>query len=384
MKSYLQLHSRRDSYLPLIANYASHSHNRRSLYHTIIIIVSVALNVCFLYHYFNHPKLPPPLRNPLNHYQSLNPFPLVTDDVLSTSLAPQFFNPDEHAVVTTLYTDAFAPAVATLGHSLRKADVSARLILLYLPEKVSPSALCVATSSGFIPQPVSRIPPPKNGDGAHPHFLDQFTKLTLWKLDQQGIKSLVYLDADTLVRRNFDELFALPFNFAAVPDVYTDHNGYILGFNAGVLFIRTSTTVFNQMVSKIEHADFPLLEAEQSYLNHYFGAEVVRLPYAYNGNLAIKRRSPEMWKNTTEERRIVHFTWPKPFLQGDYERVPWYNLEEKVMEVSTWEDGLWKEEMLWWGDMFKEMKHIYRSTLKQCFRQPKSKQVASATSPTTS
>lgn len=309
-----------------------------------------------------------------------NTFPLVNDDV--PSLSPQYFNPEGHAVVTTLYTDAFAPAVANLGHSLRKANVTARLILFYLPEKVSPSALCVATSSGFIPQQVSRIPPPTstNGKGVHPHFLDQFTKLTLWKLDQQGVQSLVYLDADTLVRRNFDELFTLPFNFAAVPDVYTDHNGFILNFNAGVLFIRPSTTVFNQMVSKIQHADFPLLEAEQSYLNHYFSAEVVRLPYAYNGNLAMKQRSPGMWKNTTEERRIVHFTWPKPFLQGDYERVPWYNLEERVLEVSTWENGLWKEEMMWWGDMFREMKHVYRADLKKCFKHSKSKTTPSATS----
>lgn len=306
---------------------------------------------------------------------------MVNNDVVSASLQPQTYDPNEHAVVTTLYTDAFAPAVATLGHSLRKANVTARLVLFYLPEKVSPSALCVATSSGFIAQQVSRIPPPNNGDGAHPHFLDQFTKLTLWKLDQQGIKSLVYLDADTLVRRNFDELFTLPFNFAAVPDVYTDQNGFILGFNAGVLFLRPSTTIFKQMISKIEQADFPHLEAEQSYLNHYFGAEAVRLPYAYNGNLAIKRRSLGMWKNTTEERRIVHFTWPKPFLQGDYERVPWYNLEERVMEVSTWEDGYYKEEMLWWGDMFKEMKHIYKADLKKCFKHSKSRDDGAA-SPT--
>jgi hypothetical protein len=47
-------------------------------------------------------------------------------------------------------------------------------------------------------------------------------KLRLWTLDQIGIKSAVYLDGDTLVKRNFDELPALPFEFAASPDVYLD------------------------------------------------------------------------------------------------------------------------------------------------------------------
>ncbi|CAL1711423.1 unnamed protein product [Somion occarium] len=360
MKTYLL--PRREAYLPLVAGYASHPHNRRTLYNALIIP-------------------PPPLRqNPLDHYQGLNTFPLVNQDTLSKSLSSRTFNPEEHAVVTTLYTDAFAPAVATLGHSLRKANTSARLILLYLPEKVSPSALCVATSSGFVAQPVARIPPPNNGEGAHPHFLDQFTKLTLWKLDQQGIKSLVYLDADTLVRRNFDELFTFPFNFGAVPDVYLDDNGFILGFNAGVLFLRPSTTVFNQMVSQIATADFPHLEAEQSFLNHYFGAEAVRLPYAYNGNLAIKQRAPEMWNRTAHERRIVHFTLAKPFLMGDYERVPWYELEERVVEVAGYEDGAYKEETMWWGEMFKEMKHTYAKQLHKCFRHSSSRFSASSTS----
>ena len=51
------------------------------------------------------------------------------------------------------------------------------------------------------------------------------------------------------------------------------------------------------------------------------------------------------------------------------------------MEVSTWEDGYYKEEMLWWGDMFKEMKHIYKADLKKCFKHSKSRDDGAA-SPT--
>ena len=48
------------------------------------------------------------------------------------------------------------------------------------------------------------------------------------------------------------------------------------------------------MVFKLESTDFKLKDAGQSYSNHRSGAESVRLPYVYGGNLAIKERSPEM------------------------------------------------------------------------------------------
>jgi len=48
-------------------------------------------------------------------------------------------------------------------------------------------------------------------------------------------------------------------------------------------------------------------------LNHYFGAQAVRLPYAYGGNLAIKERSPEMWEAMQKDMRIIHYTLGKPF-----------------------------------------------------------------------
>ena len=43
-------------------------------------------------------------------------------------------------------------------------------------------------------------------------------------------------------------------------------------------------------MSKLESTDFGLKDPEQSYLNGYVGAESVRLPYAYVGNIAIKER----------------------------------------------------------------------------------------------
>jgi hypothetical protein len=66
------------------------------------------------------------------------------------------------------------------------------------------------------------IPPPHNGE-IGPRFADQYTKQYLWSLDTIfGVRRVVYLEADMLVRRNFDKLFDLPFPFAAVQLLITN------------------------------------------------------------------------------------------------------------------------------------------------------------------
>lgn len=274
--------------------------------------------------------------------------------------------------MTSLYTDSYATAIATLGHSLNRVNSTASRLLFYLPEKVSPRALCIATSTGFTPRAIVRIPPPHGGEGVYAHFLDQYSKLTIWTLADAGVKGAVYLDADTLVLRNFDELFGLPYNFAAVPDVYVDGMGFSLGFNAGVLFLRPSRAVFGDMLAKIETASYNMHEAEQSFLNHYYGAEALRLPYAYNANLAIKKRKPELWADVKKEARVVHYTLVKPFLKE------MDNSGKTVVEVRRMETnvqakldafgGLFREELLEWVAIWKETRRTYADAFTQCSR----------------
>ena len=133
-------------------------------------------------------------------------------------------------------------------------------------------------------------------------------KPSIRTLDQIGTKTAVYLDADTIVRRTFGELWNLLSKFGAVPDICVDDSEFMVGFNAWILFFHPSTRIFKDMVSKLESTDFGLKDMEQSYSNHHFGAESVRLPYVYGGNLAIKERSPEMWKMMRSGMRIVHGT----------------------------------------------------------------------------
>jgi len=276
--------------------------------------------------------------------------------------------PDEKAIVTSLYTDAYGVAVSALGYSISKTSTSARKIAIYLPEKVSNYTLCRVESAGWELLPVKYIPPPDGGKDVFWRFLDQYTKLRIWTLDQAptSLKSIVYLDADTLVKRAFDELFDIPFVFSASPDVYLDNRGFTIGFNAGVLAIKPDSKVFDDMLTKIYRDDYKHNEAEQGFLNLYYGQQVVRLPHVYNGNLAIKSKSRQYWAAIQDQMRIVHFTLTKPFdvlprCGGVNETCTpgeiWDTERHKsFLETAKMDrDGNYKEEIEWWGSVYDEM-----------------------------
>ena len=122
------------------------------------------------------------------------------------------------------------------------------------------------------------------------------------------------------------------------------------------------------MLSQLSSASYPSHEAEQSFLNHYFGAEAARLPYSYNYNLAMKKRGPLLWDTLWDEARIVHFTFVKPFLaSGEYVGVPWQDMDIHVKKQAVERaDGMFQKEITWWGDMFADMKEVYAVELKNC------------------
>ena len=76
--------------------------------------------------------------------------------------------------------------------------------------------------------------------GMHRYFLDQYSKLNLWAIDQHGYCAVVYLDADMLVLRNFDELFRFPLPFAAAPGMWTGRPrlAHTVEFSASVMPLR--------------------------------------------------------------------------------------------------------------------------------------------------
>ena len=149
--------------------------------------------------------------------------------------------------------------------------------------------------------------PPHRGNGTHLTFVDQYTKLTIWTLGQISVKTAVYLDADTTVRRNFDELWNLPFEFGAVSDIWV--HSWLQRQDPVLPPLDRDLRGYGAQVGddgfQTEKRGAVLLEPP-------LWAESVRPPYAHGRNLAIRERSPEMWKAMQSDMRIVHYTAVEP------------------------------------------------------------------------
>ncbi|KAA1470683.1 nucleotide-diphospho-sugar transferase [Dentipellis sp. KUC8613] len=330
------------------------------------VLLNIILGLAWRRHHIHHNF------SPLDDYQILKEdYNLITPS-----------DPNATAIVSSLYNELYLFPVLTLGHSISQhygndtspSAPSPRRLLLYIPGRISSRSLCLARAVGWTPHPVSFIPPPHNGADVFYRFVDQYTKLALWTLDQIGIERVVYLDGDTLVRQRFDELFALPFSLAAVPDAWP--KGFKLDFNAGVLALQTSTKVFDNMIARMDGAQYPLRMAEQAYLNLYFGAETVKLPYVYNANLVIKLRSPRLWHFMSKAMRVVHYTMPKPFPldpalgptgEGSLEDAR-VKVREAIDDAKSIHGGLYKEEIGWWEDAWREMESDRRHDIQICER----------------
>jgi glycogenin glucosyltransferase len=118
-----------------------------------------------------------------------------------------------------------------------------------------------------------------------------FTKLHAWRLTEY--EKAVFLDADTLVLQNVDELFDRP-EISAAPDIGKDFIliliQFVLGwpdyFNSGVFVFKPSLETYRQLVQfGIEEGSFD--GGDQGLLNKWFknwreSDASHRLPFTYN------------------------------------------------------------------------------------------------------
>lgn len=105
-----------------------------------------------------------------------------------------------------------------------------------------------------------------------------FTKLHCWRLTQ--FEKCVFLDADTLVLRNCDELFERE-ELSAAPDI-----GWPDCFNSGVYVYTPNMETFSSLVQyAVTHGSFD--GGDQGLLNSYFSDWAHKdiqkhLPFIYN------------------------------------------------------------------------------------------------------
>ncbi|XP_061222505.1 glycogenin-2 isoform X1 [Neopsephotus bourkii] len=250
----------------------------------------------------------------------------------------------DQAFVTLATNDVYCQGALVLGQSLRNHRTSRKLAVLVTPEVSSGlrSVLCNVFDE------VIEVNMLNSADSVHlalmqrPELGVTFTKLHCWTLTHYS--KCVFMDADTLVLCNVDELFDRE-EFSAAPD-----SGWPDCFNSGVFVFRPSLKTYNLLLQfAAEHGSFD--GGDQGLLNSFFSnwatADIGKhLPFLYNLSSSAVYTYVPAFNHFGRDAKVVHFLGA---------RKPWnhkYNLQtKKVMQDGTTDGSLHQLSFLslWWN-----------------------------------
>ncbi|XP_019960610.1 glycogenin-1-like isoform X2 [Paralichthys olivaceus] len=211
----------------------------------------------------------------------------------------------DQAFVTLATNDSYARGAMVLGQSLRKHNTTKKLVVLIGPHVAEPCRGAL----GSIFDEVCVVDIMDSGDVAHlalmkrPDLGVTFTKLHCWTLTHYS--KCVFMDADTLVLSNIDELFERE-ELSAAPDP-----GWPDCFNSGVFVFRPSNETHEKLLTFCgENGSFD--GGDQGVLNSFFNtwatADISKhLPFIYNlSSVSIYSYLPA-FKEYGSNAKVVHF-----------------------------------------------------------------------------
>lgn len=211
----------------------------------------------------------------------------------------------DQAFVTLATNDNYAKGAMVLGKSLRNHNTTKKLVALIGPHVAEP---CCAVLRSLYDE-VRVVDILDSGDAAHlammkrPDLGVTFTKLHCWTLTHYS--KCVFMDADTLVLSNIDELFERE-ELSAAPDP-----GWPDCFNSGVFVFKPSNETYHKLLTLCtENGSFD--GGDQGVLNCFFNtwatADISKhLPFIYNlSSIAIYTYLPA-FKQYGHDAKVVHF-----------------------------------------------------------------------------
>ncbi|XP_063928659.1 mucin-2-like isoform X5 [Zophobas morio] len=232
-----------------------------------------------------------------------------------------------YAWVTLATNDSYSLGALVLANSLKQLGTSHQLVVLVTPGVTN--AMRQKLSATFnVVQEVNIL---DSKDETNLRLLKRpelgvtFTKLHCWRLTQ--FDKCVFLDADTLVLRNCDELFDRE-ELSAAPDV-----GWPDCFNSGVFVYRPSNETYEKLVQfALEKGSFD--GGDQGLLNLYFSDWATKdiskhLPFIYNMCSTACYSYLPAFKQFGVDAKIIHFIGSsKPWLQ-------YFNTETRKVQPSS-------------------------------------------------
>jgi len=217
------------------------------------------------------------------------------------------------AWVTLVTNDSYAVGALTLAASLKRVQTTKKLAIM--------TTNCVSENImktfNEVFDDVISVEAMDSGDLANLTLLDRtelgitFTKIRCWTLTHYT--KCVFLDADTLVIQNCDELFNRE-ELSAAPDA-----GWPDCFNSGVFVFRPNLNTYKELVN---HATVTgsFDGGDQGLLNTFFSDWATKdisrhLPFTYNMVASATYSYLPAYKQFGQQVKIVHFIGAvKPWL----------------------------------------------------------------------
>ena len=215
-----------------------------------------------------------------------------------------------NAYITYVCSDNFIPGVVALYNSVRLSDCNHDFIVLVTDDVSEESKDKLKQNDLKIVDADKIYYNGKNKDKILDRYgkVDQswkmFTKINIWK--QTEYSKLIYLDADTLVLKNIDELFEIDELGAVLGgSVMLNYSG----IEAGVLVTEPNIKTYNNIIDALESDSYDIKMSDQSFLNDYFSKHGIinSIPETFN----------RMWKKNRNPGGsfIFHFNGSKPWIE---------------------------------------------------------------------
>ncbi|XP_069493142.1 glycogenin-2 isoform X4 [Ambystoma mexicanum] len=211
----------------------------------------------------------------------------------------------DQAFVTLSTDDIYCQGALVLGQSLRNHRTSRKLAILIAPQVTKKMRMVLSR----VFDEVVEVNILDSADSEHlalmkrPELGVTFTKLHCWTLTQYS--KCVFMDADTLVLCNVDELFDRD-ELSAAPD-----SGWPDCFNSGVFVFRPSLETYHHLLQfAAEHGSFD--GGDQGLLNSFFSNWATKdiskhLPFIYNLSSSSVYTYIPAFRQFGSDAKIIHF-----------------------------------------------------------------------------
>ncbi|TCQ07719.1 alpha-N-acetylglucosamine transferase [Rhizobium sp. PP-F2F-G36] len=229
-----------------------------------------------------------------------------------------------HAFVTLVTNSDYAMGAKALCRSIRRTGTAADIVVLHTPavaiDALAPLAEfgvrlvetdLLPLSDAFNERHARRnvhaaAPFTKGRKPAFHSPLDNFCKLRLWQLTDY--ERCIFIDADALVLKNIDKLFAYP-EFSAAPNVYESLADFHR-LNSGVFVAEPSDETFRAMLQRLDAPDAFWPRTDQSFLQAFF-PDWHGLPVTMNMLQYVWFALPALWD--WPSIGVLHYQYEKPW-----------------------------------------------------------------------